>query len=332
MKSVDTYSQVLGALNGVSLGDAYGMPTEMFTREDIQKKLGEVDRLLPGQECSEISKGFLAGETTDDTAFSMILCKVIIENHGKVDPMNMVNKIKEWANNNQKSQNVLGPSTKRAFQEIEDGEKLEVAGKFGTTNGAAMRILPVGIVSDYRKPDIFMENVVAACLPTHNTNVAISGAMAIAAAVSCCIRGGSLNDMIAESQKAAKAGASQGYRVSEADIAAQIELAIELVSTDKNWKETLDDVYYKIGTGLPTEQAVPAALAMAYYAAGDPMLCAKYCANIGGDTDTIGAMACGICGAYSGIGAFDPSSLHTILTVNHLNWEPVAEQLVKYIS
>ena len=251
--------------------------------------------------------------------------------HGKVDSMSMVKKIKEWANNNTKSQNVLGPSTKRAFQKIADGEKLEVAGQYGTTNGAAMKILPVGIAFDYRKPDILMKNVVAACLPTHNTNVAISGAMAIAAAVSCCIRGGSLNDMVTESKKAAKIGASQGYHVSEADIATRIELAIELVSAGKNWNETLDDVYNIIGTGLATEQAVPAALAMAYYAAGDPMLCAKYCANIGGDTDTIGAMACGICGAYSGISSFDPSSLQTILTVNHLNWAPVAKQLVHYI-
>jgi len=331
LESVDTYSQVLGALYGISLGDAYGMPTEMFTREDIQKKLGEVNCLLPGQECSEISRGFLAGETTDDTAFSMILCEVIIENHGKVDSMCMVEKIKEWANNHTKSQNVLGPSTKRAFQKIEDGEKLEVAGQYGTTNGAAMRILPVGIVFDYRKPDIFMKNVVAACLPTHNTNVAISGAMAIAAAVSCCIRGGSLNDMVTESKKAAKMGASQGYHVSEADIATRIELAIELVSADKNWNEILDDVYNIIGTGLATEQAVPAALAMAYYAAGDPMLCAKCCANVGGDTDTIGAMACGICGAYSGISSFDSSSLQTILTVNHLDWASVAKQLMQYI-
>ncbi|KEZ74565.1 ADP-ribosylglycohydrolase, partial [Pseudomonas syringae pv. syringae FF5] len=46
------------------------------------------------------------------------------------------------------SYDLLGPSTKRAIEMILDGHSPEEAGRFGTTNGAAMRITPVGIAGD----------------------------------------------------------------------------------------------------------------------------------------------------------------------------------------
>ena len=46
-------------------------------------------------------------------------------------------------------------------------------------------------------------------------------------------------------------------------------------------------------------ESVPAALSIAYYAQNVEH-CSLLCANLGGDTDTIGAMACAICGAYQG--------------------------------
>ena len=332
MKSNNIYDKILGTLNGISLGDAFGMPTEMFTYEDIRNKIGVVDNLLPGQDCSEISRGFSAGETTDDTAFSQIICQVLIENKGMVNPFSMVEKVKQWANDNKKSKNVLGPSTKRAFQEIDEGKKIEVAGRYGTTNGAAMRILPVGIVFDYRKTDSFVQNVVKACLPTHNTNIAISGAMAVAGAVSCCIRGGGLEDALHAAEEAARNGAALGYIVSEVRIDQKIEQAVQITTEGGNRENVLRRIYTEIGTWLPTEQAVPSAIALAYFVKGDPMLCARCCANLGGDTDTIGAIACGICGAFSGIKRFDHNVMNTIVSVNNLDWQSVTQKLMPYVQ
>lgn len=332
MESINTYDKVLGTLNGISLGDAFGMPTEMFTYDDIRNKIGVVENLLPGQDCSEISKGFSAGETTDDTALSQILCQVLIENKGTVDPLSMVEKIKQWANDNKKSKNVLGPSTKRAFQEIDEGKAIAVAGRYGTTNGAAMRILPVGIVSDYRKSENFIRNVVKACLPTHNTNIAISGAMAVAGAVSCCIRGGDLEDALHAAEEAARNGAALGYKVSEVRIDKKIEQAVQIVKEGGSRENVLRRIYEEIGTWLPAEQAVPSAIALAYFAKGDPMSCARCCANLGGDTDTIGAIACGICGAFSGVSRFDHNVMDIIVSVNDLDWQSVAEKLMSYIQ
>jgi ADP-ribosylglycohydrolase len=48
---------------------------------------------------------------------------------------------------------------------------------------------------------------------------------------------------------------------------------------------------------------------MVQLAQTDPTRCAVLCANLGGDTDTIGAMATAICGALKGIDAFDEQLL-----------------------
>jgi ADP-ribosylglycohydrolase len=42
---------------------------------------------------------------------------------------------------------------------------------------------------------------------------------------------------------------------------------------------------------------------------GDPRQTAIYAANLSGDADTVGAIACAMAGAYAGIAAFDPAIL-----------------------
>ena len=44
-------------------------------------------------------------------------------------------------------------------------------------------------------------------------------------------------------------------------------------------------------------------------------------ANLGGDTDTIGAMACAICGAYKGIDSIRPEWIYTLEKANNINFK-----------
>jgi ADP-ribosylglycohydrolase len=60
-------------------------------------------------------------------------------------------------------------------------------------------------------------------------------------------------------------------------------------------------------------ESVPAAIALVELAKTQPMKCAMLAANLGGDTDTIGAMATAICGALHGIEAF-PEELYNRLS------------------
>ena len=51
------------------------------------------------------------------------------------------------------SLDLLGPSTRRALDAVLAGTPPEEAGRSGDTNGAAMRIAPVGLAVDRRRPD-----------------------------------------------------------------------------------------------------------------------------------------------------------------------------------
>ena len=69
---------------------------------------------------------------------------------------------------------------------------------------------------------------------------------------------------------------------------------------------------------------------MVELAGTDPNRCASLCANLGGDTDTIGAMATAICGALHGISAIDRAFKAQLDEVNKLDFTRYADALMHY--
>ncbi|MCP6617971.1 ADP-ribosylglycohydrolase family protein, partial [Klebsiella pneumoniae] len=90
-----------------------------------------------------------------------------------------------------------------------------------------------------------------------------------------------------------------------ASLALRIELALRTVRRADGLESASEQLYQLIGAGTSTIESVPCAIAMVELAATDPNRCAILCANLGGDTDTIGAMATAICGALHGVSAID---------------------------
>ena len=84
--------------------------------------------------------------------------------------------------------------------------------------------------------------------------------------------------------------------------------------------EFLAQVFGKIEYSMDCEET--AAVVMAFFArcGGDPMRAACLGANLGGDTDTIGALAAAVCGAYSGTAKLDMDLIRQIEEVNHVNF------------
>ena len=77
-------------------------------------------------------------------------------------------------------------------------------------------------------------------------------------------------------------------------------------------------------------ESVPAAIALVELAKTQPMKCAMLAANLGGDTDTIGAMATAICGALHGIEAFPEEHIQRIKQANSIDFTPYAQRLAGY--
>lgn len=86
---------------------------------------------------------------TDDTINSILVTEMLSENGGRVDAQVFIKKLRYWMKHSDKSSAVVGPSTAKALELIEAGTPMEEAGSTGTTNGAAMKIVPIGLLAGY---------------------------------------------------------------------------------------------------------------------------------------------------------------------------------------
>jgi len=321
------------ALYGLAIGDALGMPAQTFSPDEIRTRFGSIEWFVAAPPDQPIAAGLPAGSITDDTMQALLLADALIAGGGHLDQREFARQLGAWEDEMRArgSLDLLGPSTRRAMAAVLDGVPLEESGRFGTTNGAAMRVAPVGLVARVDGGDdalaTFVDLAAETCLATHNTSVAIAGAAAVAAAVSAGIDGGDVLDACAVAIGAARVGAGRGHWVAGASISARIGWAVSLARPD-HVDASLDDIGALIGTSLATQESVPAAFALLALFPGDPWRACLAAASLGGDADTIGAMAGAIGGACHGMSAWPAAAAELVRTVNHLNLEPTARQLL----
>lgn len=327
----DLLDRALGAFYGLALGDALGMPTQVMSREDVVRVYGTLTGFEPARDDNPVSAGMPAGAVTDDTDQAVIVGRLLVEGGGHVDPLRFADELLSWEREMKAkgSFDLLGPSTKAALDAVAGGTDPKEAGRYGTTNGAAMRVTPVGIAFAAEPLPEFLDRVVESCQVTHDTNIGIAGAAAVAAAVSTGIAGGTLDEAFDAAITAAEAGARRGNWIAGADIAARIAWARELVD-GLDEAAALDRVVALIGTSVASQESVPAAFAVLALTGGDPWRSTLLAANLGGDSDTIGAIAGAVAGSVRGLSGLPADAVRTLRTVNSLELEPLTAQLLTH--
>jgi len=326
----ELHDRAAGALYGLAVGDALGMPTESLPRPEIVARYGPLlETFEPGAPDQPLAPGLPAGTVTDDTEQALLLADLIIKGDGTVDEAELARRLLAWEEDMRArgSLSLLGPSTKRALAALLTGTPLDEAGRSGTTNGAAMRITPVGVATPAGDLDALVGRVVTASRVTHNTGVALAGAAAVAAAVSAGVSGAAVPDAIGAAVSAAGRAATCGHWVAAADVAARITWATGLTA-GRPADEALDLVYTLVGTSLATQESVPAAFALLATAPDDPWLACRMAASAGGDCDTIAAITGAIGGACHGVRAFPEQARATVSEVNGLRLDEVAAALL----
>nr|WP_202555817.1 ADP-ribosylglycohydrolase family protein [Streptomyces sp. SID4950] len=319
----------MGAFYGLALGDALGMPTQVMSREDVVRVYGTVTGFEPARPDNPVSAGMPAGSVTDDTDQAVIVGRLLDEGNGRIDPLRLAHELLDWEKEMKAkgSFDLLGPSTKAALDAVARGVPPREAGRNGTTNGAAMRVTPVGIAFPAAPLDTFLDRVAESCQVTHDTTLGIAGAAAVAAAVSTGVGGGTLDDAVEAAVTAARAGARRGHWIAGADIASRVAWAGELVR-DLPEAEALDRICALVGTSVASQESVPAAFAVLAVADGDPWRAALLAANLGGDSDTIGAIAGAVAGSVTGLAGLPADAVETLRTVNALDLEPLTTRLL----
>ena len=332
------FSRAYGALAGLALGDALGMPTQAMSPEQIRAVYGRITGLVDGDASQPYAPGMPAGSVTDDTEQALLIASLLIRGRGSssgrvaLDAGEFAHALLAWEDSmiERGSLDLLGPSTKAALELVRAGEDPLTVGGAGTTNGAAMRVTPIGIAVSTADPEAFADAVWSSCQVTHATRQGFQSAALVAAAVSMGIDWDtpSASDMTALLWKAVSYVDSlpeRGAWTPDPDVVAATRRAMQLVANPAS--SSLECLVEQVGTSVASAQAIPMAFALL---ARDPSPRALLdAANIGGDTDTIGAIAGAILGAALGEQVLPADSLSMIEEVSHLNLPSVALELLE---
>ena len=117
----ETRLRARGAMYGLAIGDALGMPTQMLSRPQIVARWGAfLTGFEPAPPGHPIAAGLPAGTVTDDTEQAVLLATLLIEGHGAVAPRELAEALVRWERDMaaRGSLDLLGPSTKRAVAAI----------------------------------------------------------------------------------------------------------------------------------------------------------------------------------------------------------------------
>ena len=323
--------KILGAFCGQALGDAFGMPSELWPRKRVQSHFGWIDDFLDGPEENDAARYFRAGEITDDTSMALAIADAIIELDGDIEAECIARHILQWVDQfDAFSKNVLGPTTKVAITAIKKGTAISGLTNLGVTNGAAMRTMPLGCLIPPHSIDDFCAAIREAASPTHKSDVSVAGAVAVAWAISSAIDGETWKTIASELSNISRFAQNQISNTFSPCLGSRIELALNLVAGATDIESASEDIYNIVGAGTGTIESVPAAIAMVDLAKCDPNYCAILCANLGGDTDTIGAMATAICGAIRGINGINEESVETLNRVNNIDFSRYGQLFVEF--
>ncbi len=282
-----TLNKYSGCFLGLAIGDAYGASYEG----------GPVERLL----------WKLIGKTkdgkmryTDDTQMSIDLAISFIKNNG-ISQEHLANTFAE----NYRWSRGYGPSAAWVLKKIKNGANWQSVnrakfkdGSFG--NGAAMRapILALLFPNDNEK---LKENIVKCSEITHAHPLAIEGAQLIAFMTHAALHDWNTKTIIEALPNWCKLSEYQ------TKVAFCIE-SIQALETVQN--KVLKS---KLGNGIAASQSCVTAIyfALKYRNKGyNAMTTQIY--NLGGDTDTIGAMAGAIWGAFNGCNGIDKNKIQSI--------------------
>ena len=331
------FSHAYGALAGLALGDALGMPTQAMSPAQIRAVYGRITGLVDGDASQPYAPGMPAGSVTDDTEQALLVASLLVRGRGSssgrvaLDAGEFAHALLAWEDSmiERGSLDLLGPSTKAALERVRAGEDPLSVGGAGTTNGAAMRVTPIGIAISTADPEAFADAVWSSCQVTHATRQGFQSAALVAAAVSMGIDTprSAASDMTALLWKAVSYVDSlpeRGAWTPDPDVVAATRRAMQLVANPAS--SSLECLVEQVGTSVASAQAIPMAFALL---ARDPSPQALLdAANIGGDTDTIGAIAGAILGAALGFEVFVGRGLAQVESVSGLHLTEAATALL----
>jgi ADP-ribosylglycohydrolase len=339
----DLQDRILGALCLAGMGDALGAPTEQWSIAEIRAAHGTLLTrfVAPPADTFAGALGGRRGEVTDDTSQMVYLARALVAGGGRLDAEGWVRCLLDWADTSPKA-TFMGPSTAQIVAALRRGDDLSRVGTIGAsarkmttvgnTNGAAMRVAPCGLLHP-GDIDAACEQALVTCLPSHDTDVAIASACAIAAGVARALVSHEAGPVIAACIDGAAIGERLGRRHARAiagpRLSSRLEMALDIADAARDDEGFMQLLEARVGNSVLAAESVPAAIGCFAYAQGDPLRTIALGASMGNDTDTIAAMAGALCGALVGDRALPAALRDEFMAVNEAEYglRPLAAAL-----
>ena len=266
-------SRAYGALAGLALGDALGMPTQVMSPEQIRAVYGRITGLVDGDASQPYAPGMPAGSVTDDTEQALLIASLLVRGRGSssgrvaLNAVEFAHALLAWEDSmiERGSLDLLGPSTKAALERVRAGEDPLTVGGAGTTNGAAMRVTPIGIAVSTEDPEAFAEAVWSSCRVTHATRQGFQSAALVAAAVSMGIDtvrtpSPDLRSLLWKAVTYVDSLPERGAWTPDPDVVAATRRAMQLVANPAS--SSLECLIDQVGTSVASAHAIPMAFAL----------------------------------------------------------------------
>jgi ADP-ribosyl-[dinitrogen reductase] hydrolase len=262
----------LGALLGLAVGDALGAPVEGRDRDSYARF---ADFAAGG------THGLGLGEWTDDTAMAICLAESLLA-HGGLDERDLLERFLRWyrlGENGCRGRAIgISVKTRRILEAFERSGALEMAPAIPNEgNGCIMRLAPVAI--RYRSSaEQARDAAVRQAGVTHGVGAAIAASMLLADLLVLALSAGKPDVVLRRAQACAEpalAALRGDHKTRERSAISSAPRAVD----------TLDAALWCLARAETFEEAVIEAV------------------NLGGDTDTIGAVTGQLAGALYGASA-----------------------------
>ena len=169
--------KVRGGFYGQALGDSWAMPALLNPQQTWDYYGGFIEDFLDAPETHPVHHGLRRGQVTDDTEQAAAIAESIIR-EGGVSVQGVAQALVGWYHRiGGDASPYVGPSSRRAILAIQRGEDINEVGKHGDTNGAGMRVSPIGLIHP-GDVDGAIADAHLSCIPTHNTIVCVAAASA----------------------------------------------------------------------------------------------------------------------------------------------------------
>lgn len=338
--------KILGCLLGAAVGDAMGAATEAKSKEQIRETFGGRVEELKEPPMDTIARGRRAGQITDAFSIPYILTEHLIKAGGKVSKELAEAALAQWGDT-EYFEPFAGMTTRNVVNKLKKNDKMTLwsySGHLGTklykghyyalsSNGAASKAYPAGILNG-KDVEKAIRDTVELTMASHDDPYSISGACAVAAAVSEAMKE---DTSVYQILQASIYGSIKGEELARKrkdiwvypgpSVTRRIQMAEKIALHCGSTRDVAEELEQCIGSGPAIAETVPTALGIIIANEGKTMDSIYDAVNIGDETAAIACIVGAITGTYQGASSITKGYLEIIEKENGIDLRNQAEEL-----